>query len=40
MVRLANMYADGRGVPENGSEAVRWYRLTAERPEVTLATFR
>ena len=38
MVRLANMYADGRGVPENGGEAVRWYRLAAEQPEVTLAT--
>jgi TPR repeat protein len=24
------MYADGRGVPQDHAEAVRWYRLAAE----------
>jgi len=24
------MYANGRGVPEDDAEAVRWYRLAAE----------
>ena len=27
---LGNMYADGRGVPQNDAEAVRWYRMAAE----------
>ena len=27
---LENMYATGRGVPEDDAEAVRWYRLAAE----------
>ena len=26
---LGNMYANGRGVPEDDTEAVRWYRLAA-----------
>ena len=24
------MYANGRGVPQDAAEAVRWYRLAAE----------
>ena len=28
---LGVMYADGRGVPQDETEAVRWYRLAAER---------
>ena len=27
---LGNMYANGRGVPKDDAEAVRWYRLVAE----------
>ena len=27
---LGVMYADGRGVPEDDAEAVRWYRLAAD----------
>ncbi|HAC06405.1 MAG TPA: hypothetical protein DCF71_11160, partial [Gemmatimonadetes bacterium] len=27
---LGRMYANGRGVPEDKAEAVRWYRLGAE----------
>ena len=27
---LGSMYADGRGVPEDETEAVRWYRLATE----------
>ena len=29
---LGLMYANGRGVPEDDAEAVRWYRLAAEPP--------
>ena len=28
--RLGIMYEDGRGVPEDDAEAVRWYRLAAD----------
>ena len=28
--QLGSMYADGRGVPEDDEEALRWYRLAAE----------
>ena len=28
--RLAVMYADGRGVPQDDGEAVRWFRLAAD----------
>jgi TPR repeat protein len=27
---LGNMYAYGRGVPQDNAEAVRWYRLAAD----------
>ena len=27
---LGVMYANGRGVPQDDSEAVRWYRLAAD----------
>ena len=27
---LGNMYIYGNGVPENDTEAVKWYRLAAE----------
>ena len=27
------MYADGRGVPQDDAEAIRWYRLAAEQEE-------
>ena len=27
---LGRMYANGEGVPQNGAEAVRWFRLAAE----------
>ena len=27
------MYRDGRGVPQNEAEAVRWYRLAAEQED-------
>ena len=27
---LGNMYSNGRGVPQNDAEAVRWYRMAAE----------
>ena len=27
---LGNMYADGEGVPEDDTEAVRWFRLAAD----------
>ena len=29
-MNLGVMYRDGRGVPENAVEAVKWYRLAAE----------
>ena len=29
-VNLGNMYRNGRGVPEDAAEAVRWWRLAAE----------
>jgi TPR repeat protein len=32
--RLGVMYADGRGVPQNDAEAVRWFRLAAEQGNV------
>ena len=28
--RLGFMYAEGRGVPQDDAEAVRWYRLAAD----------
>ena len=32
---LGVMYADGEGVPQNYSEAVRWYRLAAEQGDAS-----
>ena len=29
------MYANGKGVPENDAEAVRWYRLAAQQGNAT-----
>ena len=29
-IRLAEMYSNGEGVPEDDTEAVKWYRLAAE----------
>ena len=41
-VNLGNMYANGRGVPQDADAAVRWYRLAAEqgyaRAQVNLGT--
>jgi hypothetical protein len=28
---LGNLYANGEGVPKNDAEAVKWYRLAADR---------
>ncbi len=33
-VALASMYATGQGLPEDGGEALRWYRLAAEQGSV------
>ena len=32
--KLGRIYANGEGVPRNGSEAVRWYRLAADQGNV------
>jgi hypothetical protein len=34
-VRLGLMYSQGRGVPQNDTEAVKWYRAAAEQGNVT-----
>ena len=35
---LGFRYANGRGVPENNAEAVKWYRLAAEQGDATAQT--
>ena len=35
---LGNMYSKGRGVPQNDTEAVRWYRMAAKQ-EITAAQY-
>ena len=36
---LGLMYANGRGVPEDDAEAVRWYRLAAEQDDASAQYF-
>ena len=33
---LGYMYATGEGVPQNDTEAVRWYRMAAEQGDATV----
>jgi TPR repeat protein len=39
MASLGQMYDEGRGVPQNFAEAMRWYRAGTERQSPTAATF-